>query len=90
MRGIVLVVLLLGCTQTPQEKAQDVCQAFCQCTDPGGLPSIVDKCVIDQCLPQLPTVADPCLDCVFAHDQVCPDLFDQCTDLCFSTTGGMP
>jgi hypothetical protein len=89
MRGIVLVVLLVGCTQTPQEKSQDVCQAYCTCTDPGAVPSVVDDCINQQCLPQLPPVTDQCLDCVFAHDQVCTDLFAQCEDLCFQT-GGMP
>ena len=82
MRRIVLVVLLAGCTQTPGEKAQDVCQAYCSCLDPSALPSMLDTCIADQCLPQLPPVTDQCLDCVFAHDQACTDLYDQCTELC--------
>lgn len=95
MRGIVLVVLLASCTQTPGEKAQDVCQAYCGCLDPGALPSTITTCIDTQCLPQLPPVTDQCLDCVFAHDQVCTDLYDQCTDLCLPVNqtphlGGTP
>ena len=93
MRVLALLVVV-GCTQMPQEKAQDVCQAYCECVDPGAIPSVVNDCVAQQCLPQLPPVSDDCLNCVFAHDQVCPELFDQCTDLCLSTAqtpklGGM-
>ena len=94
MRVLILVAgLLVGCHQTPEEKSQDVCDAYCDCVDPGAPPAKFDACVTQQCLPQLPPVADQCLDCVFAHDQVCTDLFAQCTDLCFSTPtaslGGM-
>ena len=92
MRVLVLVVLL-GCTQTAQEKSQDVCQAFCDCVDPGALPAVVNDCISTMCLPSLPPVSDPCLDCVFQHDQVCTDLFNDCTDSCFGTQtpklGGM-
>ena len=94
MRVLLLgMVLLVGCHQTPEEKAQDVCDAYCDCIDPGAPPATFDQCVAQQCLPQLPPVTDPCLQCVFAHDQVCTDLFAQCSDLCLSTQtpllGGM-
>ena len=79
---MIALLVLLGCTQTPQEKSQDVCQAYCSCADPGALPSVLDDCIQQQCLPQLPPVSDACLQCVFAHDQVCTDLAAQCTDLC--------
>jgi len=80
MRVLALLVVV-GCTQTPADKAQDVCLALCECAEPGAIPSVLDDCVSQQCLPQLPPVSDDCLDCVYAHDQVCPEL-DQCTDLC--------
>ena len=84
MRWVFALSVLVGCTQTAQEKAQDVCQAYCDCVDPGALPSVLDECVTQQCLPQLPTVSDDCLTCVFEHDQVCPELFDRCDSLCIS------
>ena len=79
------MLVVVGCTQPPAEKAHDVCQAYCACVDPGAIPSVVDRCVVEQCLPDLPPVSDECLDCVFAHDQVCPELLDQCSDLCLPT-----
>ena len=94
MRVLLLVAgLLVGCHQTAEEKAQDVCDAYCDCVDPGALPAVFDQCVTQQCLPQLPPVSDDCLSCVFTNDQVCTDLFSQCTNECFSTQtprfGGM-
>jgi hypothetical protein len=87
MRGLFVVVgLLAGCTQTPEEKAQDVCQAYCECVDPGAPPASRDECIAQQCLPDVPSVTDECLDCVYAHDQTCSELFDDCTDLCLSDT----
>ena len=56
---------------SPQEQAQDVCQAYCDCINPGAPPATVDDCIAQQCLPSLPPVTNQCLDCVFAHDQVC-------------------
>jgi hypothetical protein len=92
MRVLALLVML-GCTQMPAEKAQVVCDAYCDCTEPGALPSVHDDCVRQQCLPALPAVSDDCLDCVYAQDQRCPELFDKCNDLCFSAQtpklGGM-
>ncbi len=85
MRVLLLVAgLLAGCHQTPQEKSQDVCDAYCDCVNPGAPPAVFDQCVAQQCLPQLPPVTDQCLNCVFAHDQVCTDLYAQCTNLCLS------
>lgn len=85
MRGLlVFVCLLAGCHQTPEEQSHDVCQAYCDCVDPGAPPATVDECITQQCLPSIPPVTDECLDCVFTHDQVCPDLFNDCSDLCLS------
>ena len=85
LRGLLVATCLLaGCHQTPQEQAQDVCQAYCDCIDPGAPPATTDECIAQQCLPSIPPVTDECLDCVFAHDQVCTDLFADCTDLCLS------
>jgi len=85
MRGIVVLVVaaLVGCTQTPQEKAHDVCEAYCNCFEPGALPSTTTTCIEQECLGAVQIVSDACLDCVFAHDQVCSDLEQDCTDLCF-------
>ena len=85
MRVLALVVVLVGCTQTPQEKSQDVCQAYCSCIEPGGLPGQLESCVQTMCLPQLPPVTDACLTCVFEHEQTCPEMYDQCDSLCLPT-----
>jgi hypothetical protein len=80
-RGLVVVVLgmLAGCFEiTPEQKARDVCTAFCDCL----VPTNADRCVTEQCLPQLPPVSDPCLNCVYANSQQCGDLVDQCSNLC--------
>jgi hypothetical protein len=83
MRVLLVLGLLVGCHQPPEEKAEDVCDAYCDCVHPGALPAQFDECVQQQCLPQLPPVSDACLDCVFEHDQVCTDLLSQCTNSCF-------
>jgi hypothetical protein len=89
MRVLLLVVgLLVGCHQTPEEETQDVCDAYCDCLYPGALPSTFDQCVNQQCIPQLPPVSDPCLQCVYAHDQVCSDLEQDCSQLCFGLVSG--
>ena len=89
MRVLLLVAgLLVGCQQPPGEKAQDVCDAYCDCVAPGALPSQFDECVQQQCLPQLPPVSDDCLNCVFEHDQVCADLEQDCTTSCFGVISG--
>lgn len=93
MRVLALLVVV-GCTQMPAEKAQDVCQAYCACTFPGALPSTVDQCVAQMCLPAVPPVSDDCLNCVFEHEQSCSVMFTQCDASCFPATqtpisGGM-
>jgi hypothetical protein len=89
MRVLLLTVgLLVGCHQTPEEKALDVCDAYCDCLNPGAVPSQFDQCVNQQCVPQLPPVSDDCLQCVYSHDQVCPDLEQDCTTMCFGLMSG--
>ena len=91
-RGLlVLASLLAGCFETtPQQKSRDVCTAYCDCI---VTPSMVEQCITDDCLPDIPPVTDPCLDCVYANSQTCSTLFDECTDLCLDTStphlGGM-
>lgn len=79
-RGVlVLIGLLAGCDISEQQKARDVCTAVCNCA---VSPSQVEECIVEDCLPDLPPVSDPCLQCVYENSQMCSDLFDDCTDFC--------
>jgi hypothetical protein len=81
-RGLVAVVISLvaGCfTIPPEQKARDVCTAFCDCFAPA---TQLESCIVDDCLPDIPPVSDPCLDCVYANSQMCGELVNQCLDLC--------
>jgi hypothetical protein len=80
MRWLLLVVLV-GCHQTPEQKTQDVVDAYCDCANPGAPPATFDTCVT-QLTSFLPAVTDSCLQCVYEHDQECADLFVKCNDLC--------
>lgn len=86
-RGLIIgafVGALGGCffEATPQSRAEDVCTAFCQCFSPGQ----VDQCVQNDCLPDIPSVSDPCLDCVHLNSQTCSVLGTECIDLCLDPT----
>jgi hypothetical protein len=72
--------LVSGCFAIPPEqKARDVCTAYCDCL---VAPTRVEACVVEDCLPAIQPVSDPCLDCVYASSQTCSMLFDDCTALC--------
>jgi hypothetical protein len=88
---IVLASVLAGCFEAnPLQKARDVCTAYCDCI---VSPAMVEQCIVDDCLPDIPPVSDPCLQCVYTNSQTCSTLFDECTDLCLDTStphlGGM-
>ena len=74
-----IVGLLAACEVSPEQRAEDVCTAVCQCTF--ALPSQVDTCV-DSCVPNVNTVSDECLDCVYTYSQTCTQLFAMCEDPC--------
>jgi hypothetical protein len=79
-----VVVVAAGCTQSPEERVQTVCNAVCDCTVTGGLPSAIQTCITSQCEPTLtPMISDDCLQCVFDHEGTCTDLETDCTTLCF-------
>jgi len=81
MRLMVMIVvgLALGCTVPPEQRARDVCTAYCDCIETGT--SKVTAC-IDMCIPQIPTVSDDCLTCVYTNSQSCTTLLNDCTNLC--------
>jgi hypothetical protein len=86
-RGLMIVALagvLGGCPfeATPQSRAEEVCTAYCQCFQ----PSDIDGCIETDCLPDIPSVSDPCLDCVHQNSQTCSDLYSDCTSLCLGPT----
>jgi hypothetical protein len=74
------LLVAVGCTQSPADRATAVCDAFCTCA--GGLQATVDACN-EQCLALIPPVTDPCLQCVYDHETSCAAL-DTCQQLCFS------
>jgi hypothetical protein len=78
--GVMFVALLMGaCTVPPEQRSRDVCTAFCNCFTVGT--SAVANC-IEQCIPDIPNVADDCLTCVYENSQQCSVLERDCNDLC--------
>lgn len=73
--------LLVGCTPSPQQEIDDVCNAFCDCLETA--PSLVAQCVNNQCKPQLPVVSAACSTCVDSHEATCTGLLDTCESECF-------
>ena len=84
MRLLALLALFAGCHMSPEQREHDVCTAFCDCV---VTPGMVDKCITDDCVPQLQTtVSDACLDCVYMNSQTCTTLFNDCSDMCLDTS----
>jgi len=81
MRWLV-IALLVGCTPSPEEQIDDVCNAFCDCLE--STPSLIAQCVANQCKPQLPTVSDQCAACVDGNEATCTGLINTCSSECFS------
>lgn len=81
MRLVVLVLALAGCTVPPEQRARDVCTAVCNCLEIGT--SQVNQCITD-CIPDIGTVSDDCLTCVYENSQTCSALFQDCEQLCSS------
>ncbi len=50
MRSIaVALVLIVGCHQTPEERADIVCTTFCDCVEGTTLPAVVQQCIDVNC-----------------------------------------
>ena len=75
------VVLVVACTQGPEERIDVVCNTFCDCTS--TLPAAVEMCVTQQCKPHLTIVSDACLACVYDHESTCSTLDTECMTTCF-------
>lgn len=88
--AVAVALALAGCTNSPAQNARTVCTAYCECFVPAAS---VEACIVDDCLPDIPPVSDPCLDCVYENSQMCSALTDECTDVCLDTgsplLGGM-
>ncbi len=86
MRGFVVAFVLsvAACHgETPQQQAQDVARAFCDCYQPGDTNCEAGAL---QELGMGPSQA--CLDCVDAHVDACAAMLEDCVPLCFQ--GGVP
>ncbi|HEX7701470.1 MAG TPA: hypothetical protein VF403_12125 [Kofleriaceae bacterium] len=81
MRRFLWVVLFAGCTQSPADRIEIVCNTFCDCVS--TLPSAVETCVTQQCEPTIPPVSDECLACVYDHESTCGALVSDCQTMCF-------
>jgi hypothetical protein len=75
------VALFAGCTQSPADRVEIVCNTFCDCAF--TLPSAVQMCVTQQCEPFIPPVSDECLACVYDHESTCTALESDCQTMCF-------
>lgn len=87
MRLVVMsfvVGVLAACTQSPEQKATDLCTAVCDCEE--TLPSKQTACV-DTCVTNAPsTISDDCITCIYTYSQSCGDLESQCKDVCSQPT----
>jgi hypothetical protein len=86
MRGFVVAFVLgvIAChAETPQQQAQEVARAFCDCYEPGD-----SNCEAGalQGLAMGPSQA--CLDCVDSHVNACAAMLEECVQPCFQ--GGVP
>lgn len=82
LRGLFALLVIglgAGCDVSPDQAARDVCTAFCDCA---VTPGLVEQCVVEGCLPDLPPVSDACLQCVYMNSASCTDLFADCSALC--------
>ena len=92
MSTVAMLALALGlaaCTVPPEQRAHDVCEAYCSCVEVGT--TSVAQCV-DGCVPNVPIVSDECLDCVYQNSGMCSSLISDCDDPCSQATpllGGM-
>lgn len=81
MRGllIVVVVLAVGCDESPELRLRQVCDSVCACTSP--TPIGQDAC-LDECEVELAGAdfSDACVEC--ATGSACLAI-DECFDLCF-------
>jgi hypothetical protein len=83
MRWLVLVLAVMaGCVQTPEQRAETVCSTFCDCVVGQQQPGAIQMCIDTDCLPTLPPVTDACLSCVYQHESACTSLESTCTSLC--------
>jgi hypothetical protein len=85
MRWAVVLIVVAGCTESPAQRAEEVCSTFCDCAVGTGQPEQVQSCIDTQCLPQLPPVTDTCLACVHQHESTCSVLQNDCLNLCLGT-----
>lgn len=79
--GVSFALALVACDVPPQQRAQDVCTAFCDCSE--TTTPQVNACITD-CVPDIGTVTDDCLTCVYARSQTCGPLFDDCLSMCIT------
>lgn len=76
-----VVGLLAACEVPPEQQRRDVCTAYCDCSE--STPLARERCITDQCLPNVPAVSEACLDCVYTYSQTCSELARECIPLCF-------
>jgi len=78
---VCLCLSTVACDQSPEQKAQDVCAAFCDCETQA--PALNKACVSD-CVADIGTVdiPDTCVDCIYQYSQVCGDLQTHCEAAC--------
>jgi hypothetical protein len=81
-RLLLVLAVVAGCVQTPEERAQTVCNTFCDCVVGTAQPAAVQSCVTVDCLPSIPPVSDACLSCVYQHESTCASLESECQALC--------
>jgi len=79
MRWLVLA-FAVGCTTSPEQAVDDVCNAFCDCN--ASTPTTIATCV-GQCKQLVTTVTDSCTQCVDSFEASCTSLTATCETECF-------
>jgi hypothetical protein len=86
---LVVAIAVAGCDIPPDQRSRDVCTVVCNCLETGT--NARAECV-EMCIPDIPTVSDDCLTCVYENSASCSTLFRDCEDMCDQSTpllGGM-
>lgn len=84
MRGLVFALVLAGCFESDAQRANEVCNVFCDCASgthgTGGLEQCIDTCLTHVREP----VPDACVSCVQGHESTCSFLISSCETLCIA------
>ncbi len=79
---VVVAVASAACDVSRDEQVQQVCSAFCSCTE-APLPALQDRCVA-KCTDDadVGSLSDDCIACITANSDRCSTLQLTCAPVC--------